>query len=1119
MKAAAARLLVCLLPAYLVVATAQAADPYMAVNNANGDYLTLHYYIDESQGDTETAKVDFYPNVDNVESAQVWTDLNRRDKATLGDQDATSIPGPSETSTNYWVGMPMSKSGNGWTLSIPVNKTGAYRITCRYKLAGGSTWQWYQGRNTAVVVSPKKARDVILYELLVNTVNASGDDFNSRSTFNDLVSKPGYCDLDYLKWLGVNTIWMQPIHPIGSDSCDSQQPGSPYRIKNMWSVAPYLAPGGSPSRDDAMSAFTNFSRHAKSKGIDVFFDIIFNHTAWDAEIGRDPDNPAGGWYSPSTAEIRNVRPKWYSKYTGSFKCDRNGYNQGDFQYTVFADSAGQLGPAPAERIDFGKWTDVPDLFWGVYPALSNPQTDQDSYWNTEMNGVVPGANVRKMVEYFAYFAQYWLQQSQNTLSGFRCDYAQGLPPQAWEYLINRTRSTKWDFIFMAESLDGGNVSKRAGRHVDIINQNWVWQVGDGGSGGGTSVGGMRGVIDTVKSDYGYAGIMRGLINHDQNAPGNKWYTFSRYAIGACIDGTPQMYQGQELGYVNNWGFSKFRNEYNRYIPNILVWHNMKALWDNTDQQLKWQYHRLNTGRMRNIATRLYEQWYLDGTDGNINNNIFSVMKYSNKGYDPGDQNVVCCFVNMNPGTATAGSFNINVAALSLDNNTDYNIKNLTSDNPDTFVWGTPKKGSELKSSGLYVSFPADLNQDSAAVQFLKLERAGPVSSNKLSWVGNVETFPGPTKPENLTLEPWEDLWINCETFAIGPGQTLTVAYSNSVDGFWQSKTMDWRDNDGNGGVNSRWELNLGTFPANTKIRFAVNAVDGGTNLWANNNGNDYTISVVNAQQPCNPDNNVQYVGRGHYAPVPLPANSNLHVETTSYPVKPNQKAEIIFCLGGNCDTGSWPKAEMSWFKNDWVSSTNESHVVYSNLHSFWQYSFASALLSPGMTVKWAYVVSNPGCTNSSWDSNAGSNYVLVVQTAGDSNQNGIPDDWELANFNSLTNPAHGDHDGDGVPNDDEYWSNTEPTNRNSYLRIAALTLGTNGHTGEITIQWTGSKRNGVPLTYEIRASYNGVAGPYNKLTERSLPPEAPPSYPIIFTDTNAIQFNNGYYRIVVPYGQ
>jgi hypothetical protein len=74
-------------------------------------------------------------------------------------------------------------------------------------------------------------------------------------------------------------------------------------------------------------------------------------------------------------------------------------------------------------------------------------------------------------------------QSNKGIDGLRCDFAQGLPSLFWEYTINKTRSVKWDFLFMAESLDGyrevnGNkrngLSFRSARHFDILNENLVF---------------------------------------------------------------------------------------------------------------------------------------------------------------------------------------------------------------------------------------------------------------------------------------------------------------------------------------------------------------------------------------------------------------------------------------------------------------------------------------------------------------------------------------------------------------------------------------------------------------------------------------------------------------------
>src|SRR5262249_28507101 len=142
----------------------------------------------------------------------------------------------------------MSPSGNPgqYTLTLNAQKTGAYRLTARYKVDGNSNWVWYSTsprRDHALVVAPKKARDISLYELNAMNIGAQGTLDTQRSTFTDLYNGPGSrpydpvtnrFNLTYAQNLGVNWLWFQPIHPIGVDGRqtdpDTSQPytvGSP----------------------------------------------------------------------------------------------------------------------------------------------------------------------------------------------------------------------------------------------------------------------------------------------------------------------------------------------------------------------------------------------------------------------------------------------------------------------------------------------------------------------------------------------------------------------------------------------------------------------------------------------------------------------------------------------------------------------------------------------------------------------------------------------------------------------------------------------------------------------------------------------------------------------------
>src|SRR5205807_4472820 len=130
---------------------------------------------------------------------------NRRDRAT---QDANGdgiedgiLPPDGNTivagdDNNYFKAYTMSPSGTPgqYSLSLNAQKTGAYRLTGRYKVTGNTNWIWYSTsprRDHAIVVAPKKARDMVLYELNTINVESQGTNQSDRSTFVDLWDGPG----------------------------------------------------------------------------------------------------------------------------------------------------------------------------------------------------------------------------------------------------------------------------------------------------------------------------------------------------------------------------------------------------------------------------------------------------------------------------------------------------------------------------------------------------------------------------------------------------------------------------------------------------------------------------------------------------------------------------------------------------------------------------------------------------------------------------------------------------------------------------------------------------------------------------------------------------------------
>src|SRR5574341_1324476 len=159
-----------------------------------GNYGTVHYFLDEEKN--EQIPLDIFVEVygdNNPPEAlhvEVVTNLNRRDRAKVW-ESSTEIGRPD----SYYMTYPMSQvghSGNNerYKVSLKATRTGAYRLTARFK-DGNGKWWWHndflydkiQQRDCAIVVSPAKGLNLTMYEANPLVVEAStGGGAKHRST-------------------------------------------------------------------------------------------------------------------------------------------------------------------------------------------------------------------------------------------------------------------------------------------------------------------------------------------------------------------------------------------------------------------------------------------------------------------------------------------------------------------------------------------------------------------------------------------------------------------------------------------------------------------------------------------------------------------------------------------------------------------------------------------------------------------------------------------------------------------------------------------------------------------------------------------------------------------------
>ena len=790
----------------------------------NADYTTSKLYVDEVAGDSLPITISFAPGV-QANEVELWTNLNNRDRAGLdadgdGIHDGILPPAAPETkpvgytsgpypSNGYFQAVPLTGSGGTYAATLTATKTGAYRLTGRYKIAGQNTWTWFSGRDHCITVAPKLARNMNVYEINVFNVNATGPSFAQRSTLESL-SNTGNTrvNLTSLRNMGINTLWFQPIHPNGVEGREifngaAYDPGSPYAVKNFFEVNELMttAYGGGSSttanRTASMQAFSNFVADADAKGMNVMLDAPFNHTAWDCEVSTPGLSifaeavSTSGWNATDKIKDREVR--FYSSNGGAGAA-----------YSAPATSASDIASAP-DRNDFGKWADVKDVFFGRYTTLVTGFPTADSSRATvalendqmtwdDLKGAAGsnGAVTRAVWKYFARYVPYWLEktglpagsskadQAFKGIDGLRADFGQGMPSQFWEYVINVARTHKWSFVLMTESLDGGAVTYRSNRNFDILNENIVfpWQ-------SATTTTNHRDIFETRRSSYGQALVLLNNTSHDEVGYSDPWEAFIRYAVGSTMDGAPMVMYGQEIGTSANGSFDKYEVNTAKSIPHFKAWNSMQPQWTawaaNTVgvKNLIPAYAGAGKAREFSPALRSSSRWFLNpsGTT-TADSKIFAVAKYEEANASPATKDVVFGFVNLDRNTARQNTFAIPSGLgtlLGIKANRTYNVRNIAAylgpngeypTRRDSLLWeAAGRTGASILADGIFIgmkSVPSTDGDWSAApfeAQYLKLYDVTPppavsgspaISSSITANGTTTVSWSAVTDPEGLT---------------------------------------------------------------------------------------------------------------------------------------------------------------------------------------------------------------------------------------------------------------------------------------------------------------------------------------------------------------------------------
>jgi glycosidase len=115
--------------------------------------------------------------------------------------------------------------------------------------------------------APEWVRDGIVYEIFPR-------DFSKEGNFNGITAR-----LDDLHKLGVTTLWLMPIHPIGQKERKGSY-GSPYAVRDYYAVNPDYG-----TKDDLKRLVIE----AHQRQMKVILDMVLLHTAPDNVLMAHPD--------------------------------------------------------------------------------------------------------------------------------------------------------------------------------------------------------------------------------------------------------------------------------------------------------------------------------------------------------------------------------------------------------------------------------------------------------------------------------------------------------------------------------------------------------------------------------------------------------------------------------------------------------------------------------------------------------------------------------------------------------------------------------------------------------------------------------------------------------------
>ncbi len=407
-----------------------------------------------------------------------------------------------------------------------------------------------------VTMVEKSSGKIVIYQLLprlfgnkksVNTPYGTRDE-NGVGKFNDINSKA----LKSIKEMGVSHIWYTGViehatltdytsYDIPLDDADvvKGRAGSPYAIKDYYDVDPDLA----MSVTGRMKEFDQLINRTHAEGMNVIIDFVPNHVARNYKSDAKPADVKDLGENDDDSLSFSPKNNFYYLPGQSFQVPRGYESLG--RGNSFPTKDGKFEETPAKatgnnvfdgRPKITDWFETVKLNYGV------------DFQNENKKSFDPIPDTwTKMKDILAF----WTNKK---VDGFRCDMAEMVPAEFWNWAIPQIKAINPQILFIAEIYNPGEYKNyiNNGKFDFLYDKVQLYDTLR------LLINGERSTTDIHDIYQSLSGINDNMLhfleNHDEQRiaskffAGDMWKAAPAMVISAMLDRGPVMiYCGQEVG--------------------------------------------------------------------------------------------------------------------------------------------------------------------------------------------------------------------------------------------------------------------------------------------------------------------------------------------------------------------------------------------------------------------------------------------------------------------------------------------------------------------------------------------------------------------------------------------